>query len=165
MIFNGSVEVLQMDLFTSSTLRRPWPDCEIFMSAGPSRTCRTCQRSRVAYCWQLKSEVKKKRVFFFGGVASHSISHYGSMGLVYLPTFNHKFPCYFSSYNCFCLFLLGDFLWIRSHGIHQHELHHPLGIQSPNVRWWAFGVYNHLWKARYLGSMLPFSVSVSWSDP
>ena len=35
-----------------------------------------------------------------------------------------------------------------------------LEIQSPNVRGWAVGVSNHLQNAKYLGSMLPFSVSV-----
>ncbi len=34
-----------------------------------------------------------------------------------------------------------------------------LGIQSPNVRWWARGVLHHLQKARYSSSMKPFSVS------
>ena len=41
-----------------------------------------------------------------------------------------------------------------------------VGIQSPNVRWWAFGVlYHHFGKVFSFGSMKPFSVSVSHRIP
>ena len=47
----------------------------------------------------------------------------------------------------------------RSWKKHQkfHEYSVPMDPGSPNVKWWARGVYNHLQNARYLGSMKPFS--------
>ena len=41
---------------------------------------------------------------------------------------------------------------------------YPRDLPSPNVKGWARGVINHLRNERYLGSMKPFSVSVS-QDP